>query len=225
MLVRLSKLNYYIVSSSPCQAYPSEYAYRDGSVNRAESVNANCRRYQSGLSALPLVFTERYTHCDGTQLKLTDSDLEQEQYRVTDYYVWIAGRDEQLLLIFPTGVSLTSIILHYYSDSHRGLPRLRFYAVPDDFDARDVPTTSYPHTDVKSVPSSGEPEGRRRVSINVNFNTCTRNRKVLIYKYSSSSMFSVSEVEFFICENTSKHLYANYHNIILHYRSLPDKCP
>ena len=97
--------------------------------------------------------------------------------------------------VFPTRVSLTTITLHYYSDSVRGLPRLRFYAVPDDFDVWDGPTTSYPLVNVVTVPPGGEPAGRRSVSINVNFNT----KKVLMYKYSSSFQFAVSEVEFFTC--------------------------
>ena len=116
--------------------YPSEYAYREDSVGEQESNIANCRLYPSGLR--PGVDTRRYTHCDGTQLKLTDSDLGQNQFHISDYYVWIAGSDAQLLFIFPTRVSLTTITLHFYSDSFRGLPRLRFYAVPDDFDVCTV---------------------------------------------------------------------------------------
>ena len=174
--------------------YLSEYAYRDDSVNRAESGSANCRRYpESGLQTG--VFTDQYTHCDGMQRKLTDSDLGQEQYHHTDYYVWIAGKDAQLLFIFPTRVSLTTITLHYYSDSDQGLPRLRFYAVPDDFNVWDSPATTYPRVKVAAVPSDGEPAGRRNVSINFNFNT----RKVLMCIYSSTFEFAISEVEFFTC--------------------------
>ncbi len=55
----------YQVSSSSCQVYPSEYAYRDDSVTRFESGSANYRRYKSGPWAG--VYTEQYTHCDGTQ--------------------------------------------------------------------------------------------------------------------------------------------------------------
>jgi hypothetical protein len=178
--------------------YPSEYAYHDDSVTRAESVSANCRRYQSGLQAD--VFTEHYFYCGGTRLKLTDSDLGQEQYLATDYYVWSAGSDGQLLFIFPTRVSLATITLHYYSDSVRGLPRLRFYAVPDDFDIWDVLTSSYRYVGVASVPPGGEPAGRRSVRLNANFDT----RKVLMYKSSSSFQFAVSEVEFFGSGCTSK---------------------
>ena len=125
----------------PCQVYPSEYAYRDDSVNRAESGSANCRRYPAG-NLQGGIHTEDYVHCDGTQLRLADSDVGQEQYSSSDYYVWSAGRDGQLLFILPTRVSLTTITLHYYSDSDLGFPRLRFYAVPDDFDVWDAPTTS-----------------------------------------------------------------------------------
>jgi hypothetical protein len=109
--------------------------------------------------------------------------------------VWTAGSDGQLLFIFPARVSFTTITLHYYSDSDRGLPRLLFYAVPDDFDVWDVLTTSTPSVDVASVLLGGEPAGRRSVSINVNFNA----KKILMYKYNSNFRFAVSEVEFFTC--------------------------
>ena len=93
---------------------------------------------------------------------------------------------------------MTTITLHYYSDSDsdRGLPRLRFYAVLDDFDIWDAPTTSTPHVDVAAVSPGGEPAGRRNVSINVNFSI----KKVLMYKYGSSYPFAASEVEFFKCK-------------------------
>ena len=141
------------------------------------------------------MYTERYIHCDGTQRKLTDSDVRQEQYQLSDYYQWTAGSDEQLLFVFSTRVSLTIITLHYYRDHDQGLPRLRYYAVPDNFDIWDALSTSYPHVDVAAVPSGREPSGRRNVSINVNFNT----KKVLMFKFSSAFKFTVSEVEFFIC--------------------------
>ena len=143
------------------------------------------------------VHPEYYIHCDGTQLKLADSNFGHERYQSTDYYIWKNSRSgDQLLFIFPTRVSLTTITLHYYSDSLRGLPRLRFYVVPDDFDVWDVPTTSYPHVNVASVPPGGEPAGRRNVSINFNFNI----KKVWMYKYGSSFQFAMSEV-FFICSS------------------------
>ena len=185
--------------------YPSEYAYRDDSVTRAESASANCRRYPPGNQRS--VHTERYIHCDGTRLKLADSNFGQEQYHHTDYYTWNSTSGEQILFIFPTRVSLTTITLHYYSDSVRGRPRLRFYAVPDDFNVWEALTTNTPHEDVPSVPPGGEPAGHRNVSINVNFNT----QKVLMYKY-SYYQFVVSEIEFFKCftsTSTSKYLSAN----------------
>ena len=183
----------HIAHATTCQVYPSEYAFRDGSVNRAESVSANCRMYVSGLQ--DGVYTDQYTHCDGTQRKLTDTDLGGEQYQPTDYYQWIAGSDEQLLFIFPTAVSLTTITLHYYSDSDRGLPRLRFYAVPDDFGIWNAPTASTPDVKVDSISPGGEPAGHRSVSINANFNT----KKVLMYKSISTFQLEVSEVQFFNC--------------------------
>ena len=177
-----------------CQVHPSEYAYAQHSVNEAESVGANCRRYPSGPPAG--VFTDQFIHCDGSQLILTDSYYGPDQYTNNTCYTWDVGRDGQLLFTYPTRVSLTSITLHYYSDSDRGLPRLRFYAVPDDFNVWAAPTTSNPRVDIASVPPGRQPAGRMNVDINVNFNT----KKVLMYKYSSSYQFAVSEVEFFTCE-------------------------
>ncbi len=134
-----------------------------------------------------------YTHCDGDQLKLSDSDRgsNTREYTNTSCYVWTAGRVDQLLFIFPTRVSLTTITLHYYSDSVRGRPRLRFYDVTDDFDVWNVITTSTPHVEAAAVQPGGA--GHRSVSIDVNFDT----KKVLMYKYSSQFAFAVNEVEFF----------------------------
>ena len=174
--------------------YPSEYAYRDDSVTRFERASANCVNYPPGHQ--DGIHSQNYIHCNGTQLQLADSIFGQEQYQSSDYYVWSATRDSQLLFILPTRVSLTTITLHYYGDSVQGLPRLRFYAVPDDFDVWNAPSTSNPRVDVAAVPPDGEPADRRNVTINVNFNT----KKVLMYKYSSSFQLAVSEVEFFICD-------------------------
>ncbi len=122
--------------------YPSEYAYRDNSVTRSESASANCRRHPYG-NIHSGSHPEDFIHCNGTQLKLADSIrfFGQEWYRTKDFYVWSVDRDGRLLFIFPARVSLTTITLHYYSDNFRGLPRLRFYAVPDDFNVWVALTT------------------------------------------------------------------------------------
>ena len=175
-----------------CEVYPSEYAYRDVTVTRTESASANCRRYPVMQGLRVGIDPTKYIHCDGTQLKLTDANLGIEHFSTDSHYQWTTGDADQLLFIFPTRVSLTAITLHYYSDNERGLPRLRFYAVPNDFNVWDVPPTSTPHVDVDSVPPVRGSAGRRNVRINTNFNT----NKVLMYKY-RSSMFAVSEIEFF----------------------------
>ncbi len=151
---------------------------------------------------LPVPYTEQYTHCDGTTRILTVSDIRTEKYQPAVYYVWIAGNNAQLLFIFPTRASLTTITLHYYSDCHRGL---RFYAVPDNFEVWDTPTTGYSSVDIIAVSPGGEPAGSSSVSIIVNYTTV----KVLMYKFSSSFYlsFSVSELEFFTCERTVHQCY------------------
>ena len=180
--------------------YPSEYAYQRGSVYEMERSSANCRRYASGLETIiPSIYTENYIHCDGTQLRLTDSVYGSEQYSSSDYYLWGAESSSQLLFIFPTRVNLTTITLHYYSDNIRGLPRLRFWSVPDDFDVWDAPRASYSYVGVAAVPPGGGPAGRRNVSVKFDFMSITKYYKIVMHKSSSSFAFSVSEVEFFNC--------------------------
>ena len=189
---------YSAASASSCQVYLSEYAYCSDSVYRTERSSAYCRNYLGGLTSTAR--SEDYIHCDGTQLRLTDSDIGSEQYTTSDYYVWQTDetRISQLLFIFPTRVNLTTITLHYYSDSNRGLPRLRFWAVPDDFNIWDAPTTSYSYVDIAAMPPGAEPAGSRSVCsivIDIRFNT----NKVLLVKFSSNFSFSMSEVEFTNC--------------------------
>ena len=156
-----------------------------------------CRRYPPD----PVSNHDRiqYFHCDGTPLRLADSEVGLEWYSSNLYYVWQEGARSHLLFIFSTTVTMTTTTLHYYSDSIHGLPRLRFYAVPDDFDVWDVLDTSYSSrsTVVTAVQPGREPVGRMNVSINFNFNT----KKVVMFKAIANFQFAVSEVEFFICNS------------------------
>ena len=172
---------------------PIRVAYHNDSVTRAESDSANCSSYPPGLIS-GSGYPEDYIHCDGTQPKLADSNW--SQYPSTDYYIWPADSDGQLLFMFPTRVSLAAIRLHFYSDSGQGHPRLRFYAVPDDFDVWDAPNISYPHVEVDSIPLHAG--GWNSHIIVNNLNT----KKVLMYMFSNSLVLAVSEVEFLTC--TSK---------------------
>ena len=140
------------------------------------------------------------------QLKLTDSDLGPEQYRSSACYEWNVGvTNRQLLFIFPTRVNLTTITVHYYSDSIRGLPRLSFFGVPDDVDIWDALTSNSYRVRVVAVPPGVEPTGRTSVSINFNFNT----KKVVMYMYMTRSdfKFAVSEVEFFTCSESDSQIH------------------
>ena len=172
--------------------YPSEYAYHKDYVYRSERSSADCSGYPRGPN-------EDYVHCDGTPLRLADSDIGSEQYNARDYYVWPVGsRDSQLLFIFPTKVNMTTITLHYYSTSDTGLPQLRFYAVKDDFDVWDAPTSSDSHVEIAAIPAGGE-RGHRNISASFKIPIVTT--KVLLVKFRSSFSFALSEVEFSICSS------------------------
>ena len=89
------------------------------------------------------------------------------------------------------------ITLHYFSTDGRGLPRLRFYAVPDDFDVWNSPASSYGYEDVAAVPPGEEPAGQRNVTVNTVTLLDANTKKILMVKLESSFIFVVSEVKFY----------------------------
>ena len=110
--------------------------------------------------------------------------------------MWPTGTGRnQLLFIFPTTVNLTTITVHYYSSSDLGLPELKFWAVPNDFDIWEALTASYRVVFITAIPSGNEPAGHSKVSVSVNFYT----KKVLLSKMNSDYQFAMSEVEFYNC--------------------------
>ena len=180
--------------TSYCRIHPSEYAYHSDRVYHDEDTSANCRNYPRG-NAGSSIHPEHYIHCNGTQLRLTDSDIGSEQYTTSDYYRWTAGSgNRQLLFMFPTRVNMSTITLHYYSDNIRGLPRLRFWAVPDDFDVWDAPAASdSQYVEVAAVLPEEEQAGINNVSVSFKIVTM----KMLLHKSTSTYSFALSEVEFF----------------------------
>ena len=101
---------HFAVFVSSCQVYPSEYAYHKYSVERNEPDSAKCRMYLANEFS-----AQNYIHCNGTQLRLTDSDLGNKQYTASDHYVWPTGtRTRWLLFIFSSRVIFSTITLHYF---------------------------------------------------------------------------------------------------------------
>ena len=76
---------------------------------------------------------------------------------------------------------LTTITLHYYSDSDRSLPRLRFFALPGDFDIWNAFTGSYNYAEVTEVTPGKEPASVN-ININVTFNT-NKNSNVQVQQW------------------------------------------
>ena len=171
----------------------SEYAFDDNSVTRTERASANCRTYPTG-NLLGGIHPENYIHCDATQLIPT---LNKSSTSPLTVMYGILGVVNNCCSYSPQESPWLPSHCTTYSDSVRGLPRLRFFAVPDDFNVWDAPRTSYPRVDIPSVPSSGEPAGHRSNGINVNFNT----KKVMMFKYSSNFNLAVNEVQIFNCSS------------------------
>ena len=189
----------FAVLAISCKVSPSGYAYRDDSVFRTETDRAQCRSYPP----VAHVMGEDYMHCNGTQLKLTDSNYGSEQFRHSDYYIWPSGKlSSHLLFIFPTRVNLTTIAIHFYSNSTLGLPRLRFLQVKREFDIWDAPTLADRHVEITAVQLGGDSASLRNVSIHFEVNTT----KILMIKLGSTVQFAMSEVEFLTCTGKYKFL-------------------
>lgn len=80
----------------------------------------------------------------------------------------------------------------------QGHSKIRFYAVPDDFDIQDsLETDRYPKTFIDEALPGSEETGLRNVSRDVRFNTT----RVLMTKSESKNYkFVMSEIEFFSCD-------------------------
>ena len=178
---------------------PSEYSYFVHSVDGTERTSANCTH----TLAADNTSIDDVISCDGAQLRLADSDLGSEPYSSSDYYVWSAGVTvRRMLFTLPERVNLTGITLHYYSDSTRGLSKLSFYAVPDDFKLEDGLRSIYSQAIVDARrPESREQDGPTNFTLNLDFNT----KKVLMLKILSNFQFALSEVEFFTCNGKICH--------------------
>ena len=160
-----------------------------------------CSLYQSGLDEN--TGTEMYINCKGTSLRLTDSDTGLDQYEIEDYY-YVAHSGTtyvavQLLFIFPTTVSLTNIKLHYYTDHVQGLPALKFYSVPDNFNVWAAPTSSHSYVAVSAIPPNEDSVGRKYVNVNCNFHT-----KRVLLRFLNNIAFAVSKVQFSTCNRKFK---------------------
>ena len=167
--------------------------YHSRFITATERATAMCTIETVTVAGSP----ENYKYCysNGTQPRLTDSELGPEKsINYSLYYEW-NRETTQLLFIFSTRVNLTTITLHYYSGSqNNGLPTLMLFAVPDNFYVWNNATFGN-HTSVRVTaepPADSGSRGRRNVSVNVNFNT----KKVLMVKERSGFNFAVSEVEF-----------------------------
>ncbi len=79
--------HYNVASSTSCQVYLSEYVYHRNSINRAENPSANCRSYQPH-NLQGGVHSEHFIHCDGTQLRLTDSNIGSEHCHCSSAVWW-----------------------------------------------------------------------------------------------------------------------------------------
>ena len=137
-----------------------------------------------------------FVHCHHPT-RITDSDKSQPTFTQDTHnsvYIW-PSRPDQVLFTFSSRKLINSITLHYYSnEDNQGLPKLRFFAVPEDFKVTDRPSSSYPTRVLDAVFPGDEGSGLRNKTMDVPFNTT----KILMTKgFTKNYQFYLSEIEFF----------------------------
>ncbi len=164
----------------------------------------------------------QYVSCEGPT-RITDSEnsiLAFTHETHDSVYIW-GSEEDRVLFTFSTEKSFNSLAIHYFSNSdNQGLPKLKFYAVPDDFEVQDALKNEYLMAIIDEVRPGRENEGLCNKSKAVNF----QSSKILMTKgYTKTYQFYVSEVEFFtndIGKHTltialTKHTHTNYSQRIL----------
>ena len=167
----------------------------------------NCSPYPPSITSDSEVDPTQHIRCTHPT-RLTDSDTGPTTYTediAADVYV-SGNSAEQLLFIFPTSVSITAINLLYYSNTEdQGHPKLRLYAVPENFNVWDTVDSSYPSIFIDEALPGSEETGLRNVTREAGFQTT----RVLLTKSESKNYnFVMSEVEFFTCD-PGKRLFNN----------------
>ena len=184
----------------------TSYAYLNGEMNVTEYHNANCRKYgqSNGL--------QFYSLCDGSPLRLTDSQFGPEYYPSShdhNYYVMKGTIFSLMYKIFLFALSeptrLDKIRLHYYSDLHGGkiLPVIYFFAIRDDQLVYDN-LHAYETLGVVGSPFSETVNGRTNVTITVSSSSLPYSKVLMHISFLPyEKFFYLSEVEFFTLSSKS----------------------
>ena len=171
-------------------------------MNVSEYPGAQCRTYDNS-------HLQSYSLCDGSPLRLTDSQLGPDYYSSThdhNYYIMKDnGYYRNFVFTLSEPTRLAQIRLHYYSDIHRGkiLPVIYFYATKHNqlvYNTLDA----YERLGVVGSPFSETVNGRTNVTISVS--SCSLEySKVLMYIsfIPNDKYFYLSEVEFFSLSSRS----------------------
>ena len=93
-----------------------EYAYLTSSLSGMDHPGANCRQYCGSNPSHPPITS--YTHCDGSPLKLSDSEVGSTKNYTADqnqYYCSNGPVSLKILFTLSESVQLSHTRLHYYN--------------------------------------------------------------------------------------------------------------
>lgn len=183
-----------------CQVYPESYTLDPNELENPVtfgSSSSNCTTSEHGYQSFitcshPSILTDSY---HGTGLYLTPTDI-------ISNHIWRENKTLQVLFSFSTTTALTRMNLYYYKGHHimnvYGMPALRFYALPDDFEfGSDLPNNTEIIHNVSICLGRNYFHGRHSFK-KINVSQRTESSKVLMAKISAGSeLFALSEVEFF----------------------------
>ena len=188
-----------------------EYAYLTSSLSGVDHPGANCRQYCgiSNITSHPPIMS--YTHCGGSTLKLSDSQVgstnnytaDQDQYYCSSQFLKIS-------FTLSERVQLSHIRLHFYNDwddpvngYYKGVAPTTFSLMNDEYEVWEPEYPGVHVTGPHSIPDDYI-VGPKNITVSALQGIKTR-KVVLTTTHSASYQFCISEIEFYTCTPECEH--------------------
>ena len=189
-----------------------EYAYLTSSLSGVDHPGANCRQYCGINNITSHPPTASYTHCSGSPLKLSDSQVGSSNNYTADQSLYhCSGGALKILFVFSERVQLSHIRLHIYNNwdkpingSYKSLAPTVFSLMNDEY---EVWEPEYPGVHIYGPHSIVDDHiiGPRNITVSASRGIKTR-KVALTTSQHSSYQFCISEIEFYTCTPECEHL-------------------
>ena len=190
-----------------------EYAYLTSSLSGVDHPGANCSQYSCGNNPSHPPTTSYYTHCDGSPLKLSDSEVgSTNNYTADQNQYYCSNGNLKILFTLSETVQLSHIRLHFYNDWENQINGYYKSLAPTSFslmnDEYEVWEPAYPGVHIYGPVHYIDDEyiaGPKNITVSASRGIKTR-KVVLTTSYSHSPyQFCISEVKFYTCTPECEH--------------------